>query len=124
MHYTGKNFLQSGLEGNKYDNNKPFNHAIRNHAFYYVTLQNTELAIYHEAIQIAQIKIKLFQECTYVTDKYWPHLNDFLLGQKIINLGPVALGAQLRKKMLGFRPLKMVKLGIFSTTSYTLSRLF
>ena len=24
---------------------------------------------------------------------YWPHLNDFLLGQETINLGPVALEA-------------------------------
>ena len=85
MHCTGKKFLQSGLEGNQYDNNKSFNHAV-----YYVTLQNTELAIYQKTIQLAQIKIKFFQECTYVTDKYWPHLNDFLLGQEIINLGPVS----------------------------------
>ena len=48
------------------------------------------LAIYQETLQLAQIKIKFFQECTYVTDKYWPHLNDFLLGQEIINLGPVS----------------------------------
>ena len=87
MHYTGNKFLQSGLEENKY-NNKSFNHVVQ-----YVTLQNTELAIYQETIQLAQIKIKFFQECTYNTDKYWPYLNDFLLGQEIINLGPVAPGA-------------------------------
>ena len=92
MHYAGKKFLHSGLEGNKY-NNKSFNHATLNHAVYYVSLQNTELAVYHEIIQLAQIKMKFFQECTYITDKYRLYLNDFLLGQKINNLGPVAPGA-------------------------------
>ena len=62
-------------------------------AVHYVTLQNTELAIYQEAIELPQIKIKFFEECTYNTHKYWPYLDDFLLGQEIINLGPVAPGA-------------------------------
>ena len=86
MHYTGNKFLQSGLEGN---NNKSLNHATLKHADHYVTLKNTELAIYQENIQLAQIKIKFFKECIYNTTKYWPHLNDFLLHQEIINLGPV-----------------------------------
>ena len=60
LHYTGNKFLQSGLEENKY-NNKSFNHATLNHAVQYVSLQNTELAIYQETIQLAQIKIKFFQ---------------------------------------------------------------
>ena len=64
LHYTGNKFLQSGLEENNYSN-KSFNHATLNHAVQYVTLQNTELAIYQETIQLAQIKIKFFQECTY-----------------------------------------------------------
>ena len=36
------------------------------------TLQNTDLAIYQETIQLAQIKIKFFQERTNanVTDNY------------------------------------------------------
>ena len=29
-------------------------------------------------IQLAQIKIKFFHEYSCNTDKYWPHLNDFL----------------------------------------------
>ena len=90
MHYTGNKFLQSGLEENNYSN-KSFNHAVQ-----YVTLQNTELAIYQETIQLAQIKIKFFEECTYNTKKYWPYLNDFLLGQEIINLGPAAPVVYLR----------------------------
>ena len=94
MHYTGNKFLQSGLEGNEY-NNKYLNHATLNHAVHYATLQNIELTIYQETIQLAQIKIKFFQKCAYITDKYWSHLNDFLLGQKIFNLGPVAPGAWL-----------------------------
>ena len=69
LHYTGNKFLQSGLEENNYSN-KSFNHATLNHAVQYVTLQNTELAIYQETIQLAQIKIKFFQECTYNTGKY------------------------------------------------------
>ena len=85
-------FLQSGLDVNKYDN-KSLNHATLNHAVHYTTLQNTELTICQETIQLAQIKIKFFQEFTYNTEKYWPHLNNFLLGQEIINLGPVAPGA-------------------------------
>ena len=52
-------------------------------------------AIYQENIQPPQIKIKFFEEFTYNTNKYWPYLNGFLLGHKIINLGPVAPGAQL-----------------------------
>ena len=60
LHYTGNKFLQSGLEENKY-NNKSFNHATLNHAVQYVSLQNTELVIYQETIQLAQIKIKFFQ---------------------------------------------------------------
>ena len=47
LHYTGNKFLQSGLEGNKYNNNKSLNHATINHAAHYATLQNTELIIYH-----------------------------------------------------------------------------
>ena len=58
--------------------------------WHYVTLQNTELTIYQETIQLAQINIKFFQVCTYNTDKYWSHLIDFMLDQQIINLGPVA----------------------------------
>ena len=88
-------FLQSGLEGNKYDNNKSLNHASLKHADHYVTLQNTELTIYQENIQLAQIKIKFFKECIYNTTKYWPYLNDFLLHQEIINLGQVTPVAQL-----------------------------
>ena len=88
MNYTGNKFLQFCLEGNKY-NKKSLNHATLNHAVHYATHQNTELTICQEAIQLAQIKIKFFQKCTYITDKYWSHLNDFLLGQKIIDLGPV-----------------------------------
>ena len=95
LHYTGNKFLQSGLEGNKYNNKKSLNHATLNHVVHYVTLQNTEQTIYQETFQLAQINIKFFQECTYNTDKYWPHLIDFLQGQEIINLGPVAPGAQL-----------------------------
>ena len=94
LHYTGNKFLQSGLEGNKYNNNIPLNHATLKHSVHYVTLYNNELVIYQETIQLAQIKIKFFQECTYNTDKYWPYLNDFVLGQEIINLGPVTPGAQ------------------------------
>ena len=37
--------------------------------WHHVTLQNTELTIYQETIQLAQINIKFFQECTYNTDK-------------------------------------------------------
>ena len=81
------------MEGNKYNNNKSLNHATLNHEVHYATLQNIELTFYQETIQLAQIRIKFFQECTYNTDKYWPHLNDFLMGQEIIDLGPVALGA-------------------------------
>ena len=90
LHYTGNKFLQPGLEGNKYNNNKSLNHAILKHAVHYVTLQNTELAISQENIQLAQIKIKFFEECTYNSNKYWSYLDDFLLGQEIINLRPVA----------------------------------
>ena len=90
LHYTGNKFLQPGLEGNKYNNNKSLNHAILKHAVHYVTLQNTELAISQGNIQLAQIKIKFFEECTYNTNKYWSYLDDFLLGQEIINLRPVA----------------------------------
>ena len=96
LHYTGNKFLQPGLEGNKYNNNKSLNHAILKHAVHYVTLQNTELAISQENIQLAQIKIKFFEECTYNTKKYWPYLNDLLLGQEIINLGPAAPVVYLR----------------------------
>ena len=95
MHYTSNKFLQFGLEGNEY-NNKSLNHATLNHAVHYATHQNTELTIYQETIQLAQITIKFFQQCTYITHKYWSHLNDFLLGQEIIDLGPVAPGAWLR----------------------------
>ena len=49
--------------------------------------------MYQETIELAQIKIRFFQECTYNTDRYWPIFNYFLLGQEIINLGPVAPGA-------------------------------
>ena len=39
---------------------------------------------------ILNFKNLYFEECTYNTNKYWPYLNDFLLGQEIINLGPVS----------------------------------
>ena len=39
-------------------------------AVHYGTLQNTELAIYQEAIELPQIKIKFFEECTYNTNNY------------------------------------------------------
>ena len=121
LHYKGRKFLQSGLEGNKYNNIfKLSNHATLNHAVHHAIPQNTELTIYQETIQLAQIKIKFFQKRTYNIDKYQPYLNDFLLDQEIINLGPVAprvqLGTfqkrtwhqksclpQLKKKMLGFQ---------------------
>ena len=45
LHYTGNKFLQPGLEGNKYNNNKSLNHVTVNHAVHYATLQNTELTI-------------------------------------------------------------------------------
>ena len=35
---AGKKFLQSGLEGNKYNNNRSLNHSILKHAVHYVTL--------------------------------------------------------------------------------------
>ena len=82
LYYTGNKFLQSGLEGNTYNNNKSFNHSTLNHAVPYATVQNTELDIYQETIHLAQIKIKLFQECTYVTDKYWPILMIFYWAKK------------------------------------------
>ena len=50
-------------------------------------------AIYQETIQQPQIKIKFFEECTHNNNKCWPYFNGFLLGQKIISLGPVALPA-------------------------------
>ena len=91
MHYTYyiALFLEPGLEGSKY-NDKSLNRATLNHAVHYATLQNTELTIYQKTIQLAQTKIKFLRECTYNTDKYLPHLNDFLVGQEVINLGPVA----------------------------------
>ena len=48
------------------------NHATVNHVVHYATLQNTELtiSIYQGTIQLAQINIKFFQECTYNTGKY------------------------------------------------------
>ena len=92
LHYAGNKFLQSGLEGNKYNYNKSLNHATLKHAVHYVTLQNTELAIYQETIQLPQLKIKFYEECNYNTNKYLPDLKNFLLGQEIINLGPVAPG--------------------------------
>ena len=45
LHYTGNKFLQPGLEGNKYNNNRSLNHVTVNHAVHYATLQNTELTI-------------------------------------------------------------------------------
>ena len=78
---------------NKYNNDKSLNHETLKHAVHYVTLQNTELTIYLETIPLPQIKINFFEECTYNANKYWPYLNGFLLGQEIINLGPVAPGA-------------------------------
>ena len=57
----------------------------------HATLLDTERTIYQETIQLVQIKF--FQERTYNTGRYWPHFKDFLYGQKIINLGPVAPGA-------------------------------
>ena len=83
------------MEGSKYNNNKSLNHATLKHAVHYVTLQNTELAIYQETIQLPQIKTKFFEECTYNTNKYWPYLHGFLLCQEIINLEPAAPGAYL-----------------------------
>ena len=85
----------AGMEGSKYNNNKSLNHATLKHAVHYVTLQNTELAIYQETIQLPQIKTKFFEECTYNTNNYWPYLHGFLLGQEIINLEPVAPGTYL-----------------------------
>ena len=93
LHYTGNKFLEPGLEGSKY-NDKSLNRATLNHAVHYATLQNTELTIYQKTIQLAQTKIKFLRECTYNTDKYLPHLNDFLVGQEVIDLGPVAPRAQ------------------------------
>ena len=61
MHYTGNKFLQSGMEENKYNNNKSLNHATLKHVVHYVILQKTELAIYQETIQLAQIKSKFFE---------------------------------------------------------------
>ena len=60
LYCTGNKLLQFGLEENKY-NNKSLNHASLNHAVHYAALQNTELTIYQETIQLAQIKIKFFQ---------------------------------------------------------------
>ena len=97
LHYTGNSLAWKGINTiitKNYNNNKSLNHAILTHAAHYVTLQNTELAIYQETIQLPQIKIKFFEECTYNTNKYWPCLNDFL--QEFFNSGPVAPGAQLR----------------------------
>ena len=34
---AGNKFLQSDLEGNKYNNNRSLNHAILKHAVHYVT---------------------------------------------------------------------------------------
>ena len=96
FHYAANKFLQSGLEGNKYNYNKSLNHATLKHAVHYVTLQNTELAIYQDNIQLPQIKIKFYEECTYNTNKYLPYLKYVLLGQEIINLGPVAPGGIVR----------------------------
>ena len=45
----------------QYYNNKSLNHATLSHVVHYATLQNTELTIYQETIQLAQIKIKFFQ---------------------------------------------------------------
>ena len=92
MQYAGNNFLQSGLQGNIYNNNKSLNYATLNHAVSCANLQNIELNIYQKTIQLVQIKIKLFEECPYNTDKYWPHLNDFPQDQEINNLGSVAPG--------------------------------
>ena len=129
LHYTGNSLAWKGINiiininiitTKNYNNNKSLSHATLTHAAHYVTLQNTELAIYQETIQLPQIKIKFFEECTYNTNKYWPYLNDFLLDQEFFNLGSVAPGAQLRtfqksgwhqktwlpqltKKMLGFQ---------------------
>ena len=73
---------------------KSLNHATLNHAVCCATLQNIELTIRQETIQIAQIKF--YKKCTYNTDKCWPHFTDFLQGQKVIMLGPVAPGLQLK----------------------------
>ena len=60
LHYTGNKFLQSGLEWNKYNNNKSLNYATLKQAVHHVTFQNTVLAIYQETTQLAQVKIKFF----------------------------------------------------------------
>ena len=102
LHYTGNSLAWKGINiiitniniiTKNYNNNKSLSHATLTHAAHYVTLQNTELAIYQETIQLPQIKIKFFEECTYNTNKYWPYLNDFLLDQEFFNLGSVAPGA-------------------------------
>ena len=33
-----------------------------------------------------------------LTSIYWPHLNDFILVQEIINIGPVALGGEFSEE--------------------------
>ena len=82
LQFTGNKFLQSGLQRNKYNDNKSLNHAALNQAVHYATLQNNEVTIYQETIQLAQIKIKFFQDFTYNTDKCYPHLNDFCRARK------------------------------------------
>ena len=47
LNYTANKLLQSGLERNKYNNNKSLNLATVNYTVHYATLQNTELTIYH-----------------------------------------------------------------------------
>ena len=46
---------------------KSFNHATFYHVARHTTLHNSELTIYQENIQLAQIKF--FQECTYDNNK-------------------------------------------------------
>ena len=93
MHCTGKKFLHSGLEGNKYNNNKSFNHATLNHAVYYVTLRNTELGHLSENYSTSSDQDQILSRMYLGYWQVLTHLNDFMLGQEIINLGPVAPGA-------------------------------
>ena len=64
------------------------NHATHNQAVHHATLKSTEVTIYQETIQLAQIKF--FRQRTYNIDKYCIYFNDFLWEQKIINLQPRA----------------------------------
>ena len=71
-------------------------HATVHHAVHYATLQNTELTIYHLSGKYStypdQDEILFKNVLIILASIYWPHLNEFLLGQETINLTPVALG--------------------------------